>query len=92
MSLLWSWFGIPEFTPLLCNLSIVAWVTSWSAEVCAQLGRMTEVERVGDCLSGRFPADRLSGALQTSVSLGTELLSLWVIGFLLPSRMGFSNL
>lgn len=73
-------------------LSIVAWVTSQSAEVCAQLERMTEVERVGGCLSGRFPADRLSGALPTSVSPGTELLSLWVIGFLLPSRTGFGNL
>lgn len=70
----------------------VNYVLSWSAEVCAQLGCVEEVEGVGDCLSGRFQADKLSGALQTSVSPGTKLLSLWVIGFLLPSRTGSSNL
>ena len=33
----------------------------WSAEVCAQLGLMEDVEGVGDCLSGSFQVDGLSG-------------------------------
>lgn len=90
--LLRPWSSHPEFTPLLYHTGTVDWAVSWSADVYAQLGRVEEAEGVRDCLSGRFQADRVSGALQMSVSPGTELLSLWVIGFLLPSRTDSSNL
>lgn len=90
----WAHPGPASQNSVLCSTPhcTVAWMISSSAEVHAQLRSVEEVEESETACQEGFKQTGCWAALQTSVSLGTKLLSLWVIEFLLPSRTSSGNL